>query len=231
MVRSSLCHYLDENFTQYKEKITKLSQSDAGVSLVVDEREIYNFDKITEKLYENELSKKPSSADAVAVTPKCLMLVEFKTGFKSKFSAKKLNRNLLKCPYDGSKICDEYGKLLLINRNYVRNELYDSVRLKAIESYMTLKKKISSAVLRQEETLYVPIIYCVVIDEPLDDMEDTLLELAKKDTDDNAFVKMRRSLKRLIDVKSSDKSENFYYDEIKVLSPYCFKEYLSKVKT
>ena len=40
MVRSSLCHYLDENFTQYKEKITKLSQSDAGVSLVVDEREI-----------------------------------------------------------------------------------------------------------------------------------------------------------------------------------------------
>ena len=90
MVRSSLCHYLDENFTQYKEKITKLSQSDAGVSLVVDEREIYNFDKITEKLYENELSKKPSSADAVAVTPKCLMLVEFKTGFKSKFSVKKL---------------------------------------------------------------------------------------------------------------------------------------------
>lgn len=52
MVRSSLCHYLDENFTQYKEKITKLSQSDAGVSLVVDEREAYNFDKITEKLYE-----------------------------------------------------------------------------------------------------------------------------------------------------------------------------------
>ena len=48
MVRSSLCHYLDENFAQYKEKITKLSQSDAGVSLVVDEREAYNFDKITE---------------------------------------------------------------------------------------------------------------------------------------------------------------------------------------
>ena len=76
--------------------------------------------------------------------------------------------------------------------------------------------------------VHLRVIFCVVVDDYIDSMEDTLTELASKPSSTNTFSRVKSSLSRFVHLKTSD-NKDYYYDEIKVLSPYEYKKYLNSI--
>ena len=103
MIQKDLYTYITNNFTDDLEPISSLSKSTQGKVLVNDNRCLYNFDKITEKVY--NYTKIPSSADSLLVTDKVILLTEFKSGFKRKISRENIDDDKLICPDDTTKVC------------------------------------------------------------------------------------------------------------------------------
>ena len=109
-------------------------------------------------------------------------------------------------------------------------QLLDSLKLKAIESYITLKKQILPLCMDKTTGKALRCVFGVVIDVPNDKEEDILNELAevKDDESENTIAQIRQSLKRLSGNKCTN-GETYLYDEIKVFSPYEFKKYLDGI--
>ena len=143
-----------------------------------------------------------------------------------KISRENIDDDKLICPHDTAKVCKDYGNLLIAKGNLETRELLDSIKFKAIESYVTLEKKffLLCSTLSHDNKLRV--IFCVVIDDYVDSMEDSLLELANVSSASNSFTDIKSSLFRFVNLKTQN-NEDFYYDEIKVLSPYEYQQYLS----
>lgn len=229
MIQKDLCNYITSEFSDYLEPISLLSKSTEGKVLVKDERKLYNFDKITEKVYNN--LKVPSSADALFATSKELLFTEFKSGFKRKISEETIDYNKLTCPDDNTKICKDYAKLLIDKGKLETKELLDSLKFKAIESFVTLEKKLFAfCPASVPENKHIKVIFCVVIDDYIDSMEDTLTELADKPSASNTLTNVRASLSRFVGLKTSD-GQDYFYDEIKVLSPYEYTQYINRFTT
>lgn len=226
MIKKDVSSYISENFADNSESVSMLSKSEKGNSLVSDETKLYDFDRITKKIYGSE--KCPTSADALLVTDKILLLTEFKSGFKRKISQETLNYEWLTCPDDGTKVCKDYAKLLIDKGKLEINELLDSIKFKAVESYMTLEKKIMPSCKEFFDGRRLRAIFCVVIDDYVDSMEDTLAELAEKQPSNNMFDRVKSALVRFVNLKSSDGTD-YYYDEVKILSPYEYKSYINSM--
>lgn len=117
-----------------------------------------------------------------------------------------------------NQLCEEYKKLFFDNQERKIKELIASIRMKAIESYITLEKHILPEC-QDTEPLLIKLI--IVIDaEPSEVMEDTLCILAgdhAKCGSDNIFNSVRRALSRLIKVKSVNDLD-YFYDDIIVVS-------------
>lgn len=222
MISKDLYSYITNAFVDDLESISVLSRSTQGKVLVDDSRKLYNFDKITEHVYNN--IKVPSSADSLLVTNKIVLLTEFKSGFKRKISKESIDYTKLTCPSDETKICSDYGDLLIEKGKLETEELIDSIKFKAIESYITLEKMLFP--LCGSSSRKLRIVFCVVIDDYVDNMEDSLLELAEATSSNNTYTSVKESLSRLVNVKTQD-MEDLYYDEVKVLSPYEYKMYIS----
>lgn len=222
MISKDLYTYITNAFADDLESISVLSRSTQGKVLVDDSRKLYNFDNITEHVYNN--IKVPSSADSLLVTNKIVLLTEFKSGFKRKISKESIDYTKLTCPSDETKICSDYGALLIEKGKLETAELLDSIKFKAIESYITLEKKLFP--LCDSCDCKLRIVFCVVVDDYVDNMEDSLLELAKTPYSNNTYTSVKESLSRLVNIKTQD-MEDFYYDEVKVLSPYEYKMYIS----
>ena len=205
------------------EPISSLSKSTKGKALVNDSRRLYNFDKMTERAYNN--IKVPASADSLLVTDKIVLLTEFKSGFKRKISKETINYSKLTCPDDATKVCKDYGNLLISKGKLETSELLDSIKFKAIESYVTLEKKFFPLCRTLSDNYKLRIIFCVVIDDYVDNMEESLLELSNVSSSSNTFTNIKSSLSRFVNMKTQT-GEDFYYDEIKVLSPYEYQQYL-----
>lgn len=227
MIKKDVCSYIIDNFFDKTEPISILSKSDKGKVLVNDETSAYNYDKITKQVY--GYIKYPTSADALLVNDKIILLTEFKSGFKRNISKETLDYSMLTCPDDDAKICRDYANLLLDKGKLETEELMDSIKFKAIESYITLDKKILPLCNDFLNDRHLRVIFCVVVDDYIDSMEDTLTELAAKPTSCNTFNRVKSSLLRFVNIKTSD-NEDYYYDEIKVLSPYEYKRYLNSIK-
>ncbi len=223
MSRKDIYGYINNNFKEFLEPISELSKS-AKTVLVNDNRHLFNFDKITENIYEGK--KVPSSADSLWVKGNEILLTEFKSGFKRKISKETLDDSKLKCPYDETRVCKDFGKLLIDKGKLETNELLDSLKFKAIESYITLEKKIFPLCPLPSKGK-IRVIFCAVVDDYVDSMEDTLSELAGGFINTNTFQQVRDSLSRFIGLKSQD-GENFYYDKIEIMSPYEYQKYISK---
>ena len=224
MIEKDLYTYITDAYQEDLEPISSLSKSTNGDILVNDNRYLYNFDKITEKAYNH--IKTPSSADSLLVTDKIVLLTEFKSGFKRRISRETIDYSKLTCPDDATKVCKDYGKLLIQKGKLETGELLDSIKFKAIESYVTLEKKLFPLCSTLSHNNKLRIIFCVVIDDYVDSMEDSLLELANESSSSNTFTNIKSSLSRFVNIKTHD-NEDFYYDEIKVLSPYEYQQYLS----
>ena len=224
MITKDIGSYMSAAYNVDLKSITELSESKKGISLISDERKLYDYDEITKRLH--NYVKYPTSADSVLVKGKLVAFVEFKSGFKKKITKKNFQLNKLTCPYDKKKewICKEYGKMLLDKLDLESEELLDSIKMKAAESYITLEKKI---VPHCEDIAYgkkIQLLYWVVVDyedSAIDVLEDTLTELGKTSAEDNPISDIKKSLDRFVGQKDVN-NQGYYYDEIEVFTPENF---------
>lgn len=215
--------YATKNWSQFLKPISELSKSGDGASLVDSSVELYCFDDICKSLYENK--KVPTSADALRVADRMVELVEFKSGFKQRitknnFDSEKGRCNALKG------VCEKYWGEFFKLQKANKEELKSNIRLKALESYITLEKQILP--LCQDTTAGVKLKLIVVIDvDAVDSMEDTLSDLAVKEPPEgNSISDVRKALLRLTNLHDA-KNNTYLYDCIEVLSA---QDYLSKLK-
>ena len=188
MVSRDINAFAKENWSGYKKSVTYISKSNQskGRSLVENDMELYCFDDICAKLYDQD--KKPTSADAFIINGKRMELVEFKSGFKNKVTKENFDKERGKCPKT-KEICTDYWDLFLKNRKKEVDELVLNIRIKAVESYITLEKNIFPRCPPSEAPMKVE--FLVVIDEDsVDEMEDALADLAGvAEVKDNAFFR------------------------------------------
>ena len=217
--------YTVAKWSGYKKSITDISKS-KDTSLVENDMEVYCFDDICATLYDQ--NKKPTSADALIIDEKSVELVEFKAGFKNKVTKKNFDKERGKCPKT-KEICEDYWKLFFDKRKKEVDELVLNIRIKAVESYITLEKNIFP--LCRSSEVPTNLEFWVVIDEDsVDEMEDTLADLAGvAEVKDNAYFSIRRSLKRFVHCHDTN-GNSYFYDNIKVLSVMDFQHYLHLLK-
>lgn len=221
MITKDIESYLASNYSDYRKTVSELSRSDEGKVLVKDERKLYCFDDITEALYPQ---KTPDSVDAVYATNKKVFFVEYKSGFKKKISKSNFNKKLMSCYDDEEKYCEAYAKLFFKNQKNEDEILRHSIHFKAVESYITFIKEIIPKCEEDESQRSKLLIYCVVIDDYVENMEDILNDLAKKSSETNTMESIRKSLSRFRKAENKD----YYYDDIKVLSPHEFIELMNQ---
>lgn len=169
-------------------------------------------------------SKAPTSADAVMITPKCVCFIEFKSGFKQRITKNNFDEEKARCK-DADKVCKQYWALFFKNQKKEVQELIASIRMKALESYITLEKKILPKCCQADRKIGLK--FMVIIDEDeVDNMEDTLAALAGgTQAKGNHFSEIRRALERMMVQHDADGNE-YYYDDIKVWSARDFENYL-----
>lgn len=225
MVAIDISTFAEENWSECKKSVTNLSKS-KDASLVENDMELYCFDDICANLYDE--NKKPTSADAFIINGKNIELVEFKSGFKNKITKKNFDRERGKCP-ETKKICKDYWKLFAEKRKKEVDELILNIRIKAVESYITLEKHIFPSCPPSEIPMSLK--FLVVIDEDgVDGMEDTLAELAgAKKVKNNPYTSIRKSLRRLVACRDKDGNQ-YFYDNVEVLSVVDFQNHLRLLK-
>ena len=221
MITKDVKAYLADNFADYLESVSELSKSNGEKVLVWDERRLYNFDKITEKIYPNHT---PESADAVFATDREVFFVEFKSGFQKKISRANFDEKYMSCYDNPEKYCEAYAKLFFRNQRNEDKILRHSLHMKAIESYMTFMQEIVPRSDEEQVQGNKHLTYCVVVDDYVEHMEDILNSLAKKTSETNLIENLRKSLSRF----RKSRLKNYYYDDIEVLSPCGFVDFMNR---
>lgn len=227
MTIKNLSQFATANWEEYKTSITVASSSRSGAALVENESEVYNFDEICKSFFES--SDRPSSTDGLNFEKNNIHLIEFKSGFKQKITKDTFNDSLGKCKIAGI-ICDDYWNLFWENQDRKIKELIESIRLKAIESYLFLEKKVFPICDDNENERQSKLILTVVVDEDgVDGIEDILAGLSEKEPQtNNSLNSIRQSLKRLTNKKDS-LGNTYLYDEIEVLTVKDFENKLNLV--
>ncbi len=220
MITKDVKAHLADKFADYLEPVSELSKSDGEKVLVRDERKLYNFDKITEKLYPTYT---PESADAVFATDREVFFVEFKSGFHKKISKENFDKKYMSCYDNPEKYCEGYAKLFLKNQRNEDKILRHSLHMKAIEGYMTFMQEIVPESDEDKKQGDKYLTYCVVVDDYVEHMEDILNDLAKKTSETNLIEDLRKSLSRF----RKSKAKDYYYDYIEVLSPCGFVDFMN----
>ena len=230
MITKNLPAYAGQKWADCLASVTLLSGNhrNGGDPLVEHEKELYDFDKICEALFKEQKAKKPTSADALDVSPKVVRVVEFKSGFQDKISRENFDKEKAKCDVTGQ-LCEECWKLRSALRKAQTNELYDSIRAKALESLLTLEKKVLP--LCADSPRPIKLFYVVVIDaDPTDKMEDILADLGTRKRPDkttNLLNQVHCALSRLVGVRDADKN-TYCYDEVEVFTPQKYKALLDR---
>lgn len=217
--------FADNRWQEYKASITDISKSgNCNGSLVQSTEVIYSFDQICQFLFSND--RCPSSADGLAFTKKALLLIEFKSGFKQNITKDNYDPDKAKCEYSGEP-CPYYYQLFRENRKLKREELIHSIRLKAIESVVTLEKHVFPCCCKDFREKRIPINFIVVIDGYFTEgIEDILATLAKSPCPgENVYNSIKQALSRLMG--NQDYNRNiYYYDKIEVMSCAEFYNFL-----
>lgn len=219
MITKDIKSHLSDKYIECLDTISNMSKSDNGKTLVQDERQLYNFDKITEFLYGNP---HPESVDSIYASERKIYFVEYKSGFKKKVSKENFKKESMSCPDEEGKYCEPFAKLFFKNQRNEDKILYYSIHMKAIESYMTFINEIEPK--SDEDGTRKNLVLCVVIDDYVESMEDILTGLAKKVSKTNYMTSLRQSLARF----HKNSKKDYYYDEIKVFSPYEFKKFVTQ---
>ena len=192
--------------------------------LIDNSKVIYCFDDINKSLYRKNY---PKSADGLFFYKNNAYFVEFKTGYKKKITKDNYCEEMAMC-HVHKHPCSEHKELFFSLQKKETEELNHSIKLKAIESYITLEKQIIPCC---EDNGKCQVKLLVVIDaDDTDDYENTLLELAEKKTDNNIISSLENSLcnyKRKQDKSSLE--NDYFYDEIKVMSAEEFEQFFNSL--
>lgn len=211
--------YADSNWGAYAQPFTEISKNNhTNIPLVNDDTIAYNFDSICKSMFSED--KAPASADGLSIHSHYIELVEFKTGFKQRITKDNFDTQKGACEKTG-KVCDLYWELFFDNQKRKIKELVASIRLKAIESYITLEKQLFP--LFTDDVNPIKIHLTIVIDEDgIDEMEDTLAELSGSVAKGkNIYQDIRCSLSRLNKMTDAE-GKSYYYDNIDIIS---FKDF------
>jgi hypothetical protein len=223
MIKVNLFLYAEREWNAYKDTITNISKDDKGQSLVSSDKQIYHFDKKIVPNFFNESHLFPSSADGICILENDINVIEFKKGFKRRITKNNFDVKIAECNETHS-VCEKYWDLFWKNLEKEKNELLDSLKLKAIETYVTLEKHIFPLCEKKDKKININFI--VVIDsDGIDETEDILEELSTNptETSNNDFKTVRNSLARL----KTSTLKNYYYDNIKVFSSTTFLKIVS----
>ncbi len=204
-----------------------MAQEERSKSLVVDDNtRLYSFDAISADFYPEDV--RPTSADALYFTKKGIGFVEFKTGFVQKISKVNFDRSKAKCSKITHEeyVCKDYWDIFKKKQDHEQKILVEALRLKAIESYITLEKKLLPRTKFQADLKKIHKCLTIVIDmEPVANMHENLSALAGVSTDDDApKQKIAAALQRL---KCRGEEHPFFYDEICVMSASEFKNFVT----
>lgn len=200
--------------------ITEISSNDNGKPLIKSDKKIYCFDDISESIYPNN---KPTSVDGLIVKEKTIYLIEFKSGFKQKITRQNFDSEKMSCPRDKT-FCSDYADLFFDKRDSDKKELKQNIRMKAIETYITLEKHLFPKCETTSKRYKLNLI--VVIDGNGDDENLSILnDLSEKSGNDkvNDFDDLKKSLKSYT-LKKDCLDKDYYYDEVRVMSPAQFSE-------
>lgn len=219
MITKDIKSHLADRYSEHLDTISNMSKSDKGQILVKDERKLYNFDGITKTLYRKNT---PESADSIYATKRKIYFVEYKGGFKKNVDKGNFDKERMKCPDDKDKYCKEFERIFFKNQKNEEKVLRNSIHMKALESYMTFMNEIEPNC--DEDGVNKILVFCVVVDDYVESMEDILTGLAKKPSETNTMTSLRQSLSRF----HKTPQKKYYYDEIKVLSPYEFKKFVTQ---
>lgn len=121
--------------------------------------------------------------------------------------------------------CFDYGDLFLKKQISNKEELKQNIRMKVIESFITLEKEIFPKCQLLPHKCKLNLI--VVIDGNGDDTNVAILEdLSCKKVDDkeNDFINIKKSLAKYVNKKDCT-GNDYYYDTIQVMDPTQFKKF------
>lgn len=224
MTNKNLFQFAESNWGTYKGSITNISRSNNGESLVLHSTEIYNFDLICKDLFPH--GNPPCSADGICCTNNSIELIEFKSGFKQKLTKSNYDPKLAECPTHHEE-CVPYYKIFWENQKRKNQELIESIRSKAIESYILLEKHFLLQCAEKDDGAPSKLSLTVVIDDAgIDGNENILSELAgEENVNDNNIYSIKQALNRLIN-KTDANGAPYFYDQISVLTA---EEYLSNL--
>lgn len=215
-------HFNQEwNKNEFRGTVTQLSKPEEGISLVKSKFEMFNFDAIVSFVCKPE---QPSSVDGIYFSNGNIYLVEFKTGFYQKIKKGRadFDEEKAKCPHINS-ICEDYWKQFTDRQKKEIKNLHDSLKLKALETYLFLEKKIGF-IKNKSDTGKV--ILAIVTDENgIDGMESSLSELADDNTSE---PNVQNTMHRFKNQKDTN-GNIYFYDEINVYSAEGFSSIINKL--
>ena len=227
MTTLNLSQFALANWENFQTTISIASKNDKGQALVENESLIYNFDDISKSIFNS--NNAPTSADGIQFKGMTIELIEFKSGFKQKITKNSFDEEKGKCKKATPEIiCDDYWNLFWENQERKIDELIDSIKLKAVESYITLEKHVFPLCQDEKSGLTFRLVFTVVVDgDGADGIEDILADVAGIDPDtDNPLISLKQSLKRLSNKKDCQ-GHSYLYDEIEVLT---VKDFQNKLK-
>lgn len=226
MTINELETYFNQNWNKkdFCGTVTELSKPHKkGKPLSKSDFKMYNFDIITRNYFKSE---EPTSVDGVYFLNGNLHLVEFKTGFYQEVRRDSPNFDPKKgcCPHITNEeyVCPEYWDEFTKRQDREIDILLDSLKLKAVESYLFLEKQIGFVKDKLEKG---KILLHIVTDENgIDGMETAMEDLV---SESNTKSRVKSSLHRFMN--RTDINGNVYcYDNIDVYNGESFALAVSK---
>lgn len=221
MIDVHLKKYAEENWRKYLDSVEHLSRSsgDNSTPLVNSIVHVYGFDGIVN---ESMGLASSSSADAIRFYKKNIEIIEFKKGFKKKITKDKIDKSIM-CA-GGISICEDYWKKFFECQKKETKLLKNSLYMKAIESYVALEKQVFP---KCEELKNQRIVFIAVIDEDGIAHSLNILEgLSNNVGGNNIFENLKLSLTDKLICKKDINGNDYFYDEIKVMSAIEFEQYI-----
>ena len=229
MIEKEVKEFAEKNWSHYIKSISECSKpSKDKAPLVESEIEVYCFDDICKKYFdENRL---PASVDCVDFTEKEIYLVEFKSGFREKITKENYTPPFQASDEETLRALDLCKEYFFKNRDLENNELRNSLKLKAVESYMAFEKRILDAC--SEISSPRKLILYIVVDIDVNDIEEDVLgslvseKKGKNIAKGNPLEEIRQSLTRYMGVEDISK-KGYFYDDVRVCSAVEFSKILS----
>lgn len=223
MIKKDFQRYATQTWQDdsYIKSLSEISRPGSKKAPLIDRSEkVYCFDSICNEIYPEN---KPTSADGLFFCNNTAYFVEFKTGYKKIITKDNYCIEQAKCPSNNS-TCQEHQKWFFALQNKETEELNQSIKFKAIESYITLEKQILPLCESNGKKFFIKFYVVIDADDTIEHYENILFGLSEnhkptKTEKSNIISKLENSLCNYKLKKDKNSPENdYFYDEIKIMT-------------